>query len=65
MQIGMVGLGKMGGNMSRRLARGGHEVVAFDLDAATVAEFEKEGMKGATELATFRRAACRSRAWRG
>ena len=53
MQMGMVGLGKMGGNMSRRLARGGHEIVAFDLDAAKVAELEKEGMKGATELVRF------------
>jgi 6-phosphogluconate dehydrogenase len=53
MQIGMVGLGKMGGNMSRRLVRGGHEIVAFDLNAATVAEFQKEGMKGATELESF------------
>ena len=53
MQIGMVGLGKMGGNMSRRLVHGGHEVVTFDLDAVKVAEFEKEGMKGATDLPAF------------
>ena len=53
MQIGMVGLGKMGGNMSRRLTRGGHEIVAFDLDADKVAELEKEGMKGATEVVRF------------
>jgi 6-phosphogluconate dehydrogenase len=53
MQLGMVGLGRMGGNMSRRLARGGHQIVAFDLDPARVTEFEKEGMKGATELTQF------------
>jgi 6-phosphogluconate dehydrogenase len=53
MQIGMIGLGKMGGNMSRRLTRGGHEVVAFDLNPAAVAELEKEGMKGATNLQRF------------
>ncbi len=53
MQIGMVGLGKMGGNMSRRLVHGGHQVVTFDLDRAKVAEFEKDGMKGATELPAF------------
>jgi 6-phosphogluconate dehydrogenase len=53
MQIGMIGLGKMGGNMSRRLTGGGHEVVAFDLDAAKVAEFEGLGMKGATDLEKF------------
>src|SRR5215217_3964159 len=32
MRLGMVGLGKMGGNMVTRLLRGGHEVVVFDLD---------------------------------
>ncbi len=53
MQIGMVGLGRMGGNMAKRLTRGGHEMVVFDLDAARVAEFEQEGMKGATELEKF------------
>src|ERR1019366_4826273 len=53
MQMGMVGLGKMGGNMSRRLTQGGHQIVTFDLDAAKVAEFEKEGMKGATDLKGF------------
>ncbi len=36
MQIGMIGLGRMGGNMAERLARGGHAVVAFDRDAAAV-----------------------------
>ncbi len=49
----MVGLGRMGGNMSRRLVRGGHEVVAFDRSADTVAEFQKEGMTGATDLKSF------------
>ena len=33
MQIGIVGLGRMGGNMARRLARGGVEVIGFDADA--------------------------------
>ena len=32
MQLGLVGLGKMGGNMKTRLERAGHEVVGFDLD---------------------------------
>src|SRR5690242_14460024 len=53
MQIGMVGLGRMGGNMARRLARGGHQIVAFDHDPNAVAEFEKAGMKGAADLAGF------------
>jgi 6-phosphogluconate dehydrogenase len=38
MQIGMVGLGKMGGNMATRLARGGHEVVAWDRHAEVTAK---------------------------
>jgi 6-phosphogluconate dehydrogenase len=53
MQMGMIGLGKMGGNMSRRLAKGGHEMVTFDLDVSRVAEFAKEGMKGSTDLSGF------------
>src|SRR5947209_3569502 len=53
MQIGMVGLGRMGANMARRLKRGGHDVVAFDLDAAKIAELEKEGMTGATTVDAF------------
>jgi 6-phosphogluconate dehydrogenase len=42
MQIGIVGLGRMGGNMARRLARGGVEVIGFDADAATVAALAGE-----------------------
>jgi 6-phosphogluconate dehydrogenase len=53
MQLGMVGLGRMGANMARRLKRDGHDIVVFDLDKSRVAELEKEGMKGATELKEF------------
>ncbi len=53
MQIGMVGLGKMGANMARRLMRGGHEVVGFDLNPAAVAALEAEGAKGANDPAAF------------
>jgi 6-phosphogluconate dehydrogenase len=53
MQIGMVGLGKMGANMARRLMKGGHECAVFDLDAKKVAEMEQAGAKGATELGAF------------
>jgi 6-phosphogluconate dehydrogenase len=53
MQIGMVGLGRMGANMARRLQRGGHEVVAFDLDGQKIAELEKEGIKGASGIPQF------------
>jgi 6-phosphogluconate dehydrogenase len=51
MQIAMVGLGKMGGNMVKRLLRGGHEVVAWDRDAAVVQSLAKEGATGAASLA--------------
>src|SRR4051812_15652794 len=51
MQLGMVGLGRMGGNMVRRLMRGGHEWVVTDLSADTVAAFGKEGATGASSLA--------------
>ncbi|PYM60782.1 MAG: decarboxylating 6-phosphogluconate dehydrogenase [Candidatus Rokuibacteriota bacterium] len=50
MQIGMVGLGRMGGNMARRLLRGGHEVVGFATDPAAVRALVAEGGQGATTL---------------
>ena len=50
MQLGMIGLGKMGANMTRRLLQDDHEVVGFDLDEATVRELEAEGADGATTL---------------
>ena len=43
MQIGMIGLGRMGGNMVRRLLRGGHECVVYDLSANAIAELVAEG----------------------
>lgn len=51
MQIAIVGLGKMGGNMVKRLLGGGHQVVAFDRDASAVERVVKEGAVGATSLA--------------
>jgi len=51
MQLGMVGLGRMGGNMVRRLMRGGHECVVSDLSADTVASFAKEGAVGSSSIA--------------
>ena len=53
MQIGMVGLGRMGGNMARRLMRGGHEVVAFATDTAAVKQLASEGATGTTTLEDF------------
>lgn len=51
MQIAIVGLGKMGGNMVKRLLKGGHQVVAWDRDAAVVEKLAKEGATGASSLA--------------
>ncbi len=47
MQLGMIGLGRMGANMVRRLMRDGHECVVFDLIADAVKELEDEGATGA------------------
>jgi 6-phosphogluconate dehydrogenase len=51
MRIGMVGLGRMGAGMARRLLRGGHEVVAFDIDAAAVTAVAESGAQQARSLA--------------
>jgi len=50
MKLGMIGLGKMGANMARRLLNDGHEVVGYDLNAAVVQDLEDDGAEGATEL---------------
>ena len=47
----MIGLGKMGGNMTERLLRGGHEVVTFDRSAESVQKYAKLGAKAAGSLA--------------
>jgi 6-phosphogluconate dehydrogenase len=50
MQIGFVGLGRMGGNMVTRLQRGGHSIVAYDPAEAARAAAEKSGARGVTSL---------------
>ncbi len=50
MQIGMIGLGKMGGNMSRRLSRNGHEVVGFDLDPTAAEALKGQRFEAASSL---------------
>jgi 6-phosphogluconate dehydrogenase len=50
MQIGMIGLGRMGANMARRLMKGGHECVVYDRHAETVDALAKEGATGASAL---------------
>jgi 6-phosphogluconate dehydrogenase len=53
MQLGMIGLGRMGANMVRRLMRDGHECVAYDVNEAAIAQLESEGAIGARSLAEF------------
>jgi 6-phosphogluconate dehydrogenase len=53
MQLGMVGLGRMGANLSRRLMRHGHEVVVYDIHPDAVAQLESEGATGARSLEEF------------
>ena len=51
MQLGMIGLGRMGANIVRRLMRASHACVVFDKDPAAVAGLAKEGAVGAESLA--------------
>jgi 6-phosphogluconate dehydrogenase len=53
MQIGVVGLGRMGANIVRRLQRGKHECVAYDVDASTVERLAGEGLPATASLNDF------------
>ncbi len=53
MQLGMIGLGRMGANMVRRLLRGGHECVVFDLSPDNVKQLVGEGATGSSSLLDF------------
>ena len=53
MQIGMMGLGRMGANMVRRLMRAGHECVVYDISTDAVAALVKEGAVGAASMEEF------------
>ncbi len=53
MQLGMIGLGRMGANLVRRLMRDGHRCVAYDVDPDAVAALEAEGATGARSLEEF------------
>src|SRR5436309_3030456 len=50
MQLAMIGLGRMGGNMVERLMRNGHKLVVFDRSADVVAKYEKLGATSAADL---------------
>jgi 6-phosphogluconate dehydrogenase len=53
MQLGMIGLGRMGANMVRRLMKAGHECVVFDVNADAVTQLEGEGATGSASLEDF------------
>src|SRR3954470_342799 len=53
MQVGMIGLGRMGANMVRRLMRGGHDCVVHDVSADAIATLEGEGASGAQTMEDF------------
>src|SRR3989440_11273823 len=53
MQLGMIGLGRMGANMVRRLQKNGHKCVVYDRSADSVKQLEGEGATGATSLDDF------------
>ena len=53
MQLGMIGLGRMGANMVRRLMKGGHQCVVYDRSADAVKGLAGEGAAGASSLADF------------
>ena len=65
MQLGMIGLGRMGANMVRRLLKGGHECVVFDMSAKAVAELAKEKAVGSRLAGGVRQEARPSRARSG
>ena len=50
MQLGLIGLGKMGGNMAERLRLGGHQVVGFDFNADAVPKLTESGNVGVSSL---------------
>src|SRR5947207_2137412 len=53
MQLGMIGLGRMGANMVRRLQKNGHKCVVYDRSADSVKQLEGEGATGATSIDDF------------
>jgi 6-phosphogluconate dehydrogenase len=62
MQLGMVGLGRMGANMVRRLLKGGHKCVVFDMSPKVVSELTEEKAVGSTSLAELARSLNKPRA---
>src|SRR5262249_48706792 len=53
MELGMIGLGRMGANMVERLMKAGHQCIVYDTNAATVATLTAKGARGTTKLPDF------------
>ncbi|HEX3483694.1 MAG TPA: decarboxylating 6-phosphogluconate dehydrogenase [Micropepsaceae bacterium] len=53
MQLGIIGLGRMGGNIARRLMRNGHDCVVYDARPEAVQDLERDGASGAADLGDF------------
>src|SRR5258705_13488253 len=51
MQLAMIGLGRMGGNMVRRLVQGGHELIVFDSSPDAINGLARKGVKAAKDIA--------------
>jgi 6-phosphogluconate dehydrogenase len=62
MQLGLIGLGRMGANMTRRLLKGGHDCVVFDMSEKAIAEMVKEKAVGASSLAELAKKLAKPRA---
>lgn len=62
MQLGIIGLGRMGANMALRLMKAGHECVVYDTHSEPVQELVKNGATGSTDLAAFVKALSKPRA---
>ena len=61
MQLGMIGLGRMGANMVRRVGKAGHQCVVYDVHADAVSALAREGASGAASLPAFVKALARPR----
>ena len=62
MQLGIIGLGRMGANMARRIMKSGHQCVVFDMSRKAVAELDKENAVGTSSLSELAKALTKPRA---
>jgi 6-phosphogluconate dehydrogenase len=62
MQLGMIGLGRMGANMAMRLMKAGHECIVYDSHPEPVQQLVKQGAKGSTSVTAFVKSLAKPRA---